>query len=69
MKRKKFSTNSGLPVKFLRSSGSCVATPTGQVLRWQTRIITQPGDDERRGREAELLGAEQRRDRRRRGRS
>ena len=36
--------------------------PTGQVLRWQTRIITQPGHDERRGREAELLGAEQRRD-------
>ena len=42
MKRKKFSTNSGCPVKRLRSSGSCVAMPTGQVLRWQTRIITQP---------------------------
>ena len=42
MNRKKFSTNSGLPVNFLRSSGSCVATPTGQVFRWQTRIITQP---------------------------
>ena len=26
----------------LRSSGFCVATPTGQVSRWQTRIITQP---------------------------
>ena len=42
MKRKKFSTNSGLPLNCLRSSGSCVATPTGQVLRWQTRIMMQP---------------------------
>ena len=42
MKRKKFSTNSGLPVNFLRSSGSCVATPTGHVFRWQTRIMMQP---------------------------
>src|SRR6266550_787438 len=42
MKRKKFSTNSGLPANFFRSSGSCVAMPTGQVFRWQTRIITQP---------------------------
>ena len=25
-----------------RSRGSCVATPTGQVLRWQTRIMMQP---------------------------
>ena len=25
-----------------RSSGSCVAMPTGQVLRWQTRIMMQP---------------------------
>ena len=33
---------SGLPVNFLRSSGFCVATPTGQVLRWQTRIMMQP---------------------------
>ena len=40
--RKKFSTNSGLPVYRLRSTGFCVATPTGQVSRWQTRIITQP---------------------------
>ena len=29
-------------MKFLRSSGFCVATPTGQVSRWQTRIIVQP---------------------------
>jgi len=42
MKRKNRSTNSGLPVKRWRSSGSCVATPTGQVLRWQTRIMMQP---------------------------
>ena len=42
MNLKKFSTNSGLPVNFFRSSGSCVAMPTGHVLRWQTRIITQP---------------------------
>jgi hypothetical protein len=33
--------------------------PTGQVFRWQTRIITQPEHDQRRGREAVLLGAEQ----------
>ena len=42
MNRKKLTMNSALPVNFLRSSGSCVATPTGQVFRWQTRIITQP---------------------------
>ncbi len=42
MNSKKLTTNSGLPVKRLRSSGFCVATPTGQVSRWQTRIITQP---------------------------
>ena len=42
MKRMKFTTCSGSPVNFSRSSGSWVATPTGQVLRWQTRIIMQP---------------------------
>ena len=42
MKRKKFSTNSGCPVNFRRSSGSCVAMPTGQVFRWHTRIMMQP---------------------------
>ena len=41
-KRKKFATNSGWPVKRLRSSGFCVAMPTGHVSRWHTRIITQP---------------------------
>ena len=35
-------TCSGVPWKRLRSSGSWVATPTGQVFRWQTRIMMQP---------------------------
>ena len=52
-------TCSGLPVKRLRSSGSWVATPTGQVFRWHLRIMMQPGDDQRRGGEAELVGPEQ----------
>ena len=42
MNSKKFTTNSGLPENRLRSSGFCVATPTGQVSRWQTRIRMQP---------------------------
>ena len=42
MKRMKLTTCSGSPANFLRSCGSCVATPTGQVLRWQTRIMMQP---------------------------
>ena len=29
-------------MKRLRNFGSCVATPTGQVFRWQTRIMMQP---------------------------
>ena len=33
---------SGFPENFLRSSGSWVATPTGQVFRWHLRIMTQP---------------------------
>src|SRR5438552_382706 len=41
-KRKKASTNSGLPVNLARSLGSWVAMPTGHVLRWQTRIMMQP---------------------------
>ena len=41
-KKKKLTTCSGLPANFCRSSGSCVAIPTGHVLRWQARIITQP---------------------------
>ena len=35
-------TCSGWPVNFFRSSGSCVATPTGHVLRWHFRIMMQP---------------------------
>ena len=40
--RRTFSTNSGLPVNRSRSTGFWVAMPTGQVSRWQTRIMTQP---------------------------
>ena len=35
-------TCSGWPLKRARSTGSCVATPTGQVLRWHLRIMMQP---------------------------
>ena len=42
MKKKKFTTCSGLPENFLRNSGSCVATPTGQVFKWHLRIMMQP---------------------------
>ena len=62
MYSKKVTTNSGLPVNRLRSSGFWVATPTGQVSRWQTRIMMQPETTSGAVREAELLGAEQRRD-------
>ena len=41
-KKKKLMTCSGWPVKRLRSTGSWVATPTGQVLRWHLRIMMQP---------------------------
>ena len=52
----------GRPLKRLRSTGSCVATPTGQVLRWHLRIMMQPAAISGAGREAELVGAEQRAD-------
>jgi hypothetical protein len=42
MNSKKLITNSGLPVNLERSSWFWVATPTGQVSRWQTRIMMQP---------------------------
>src|SRR5712692_2402566 len=42
MKRMKFTTFSGLPANLARRRGSCVAIPTGQVLRWQARIMMQP---------------------------
>src|SRR3990167_5168321 len=32
----------GLPENLARNSGSCVATPTGQVFRWHLRIMMQP---------------------------
>ena len=38
----KFTTYSGLPQKFFRSSGFWVAMPIGQVSRLHTRIMTQP---------------------------
>ena len=38
----KFMTYSGFPRKRQRSAGFCVATPTGQVSRLHTRIMTQP---------------------------
>ena len=50
-------------MKRLRKRGSCVATPTGQVFRWQTRIMMQPSDDQRRGGKTKFLRAEQRGDR------
>ena len=42
MNRMKFTTWAASPVNFSRRRGSWVATPTGQVLRWQTRIMMQP---------------------------
>ena len=38
----KLTTYSALPANFSRSRLSWVAMPTGQVLRWQTRIMMQP---------------------------
>ncbi len=42
MNRKKLTTCSAWPANFSRSFGFCVAMPTGQVSRWQTRIMMQP---------------------------
>ena len=41
-KKKKLMACSGWPLNLARSTGSCVATPTGQVLRWHLRIMMQP---------------------------
>ncbi len=41
-KKRYLTTWSGVPWKRARSSGFCVAMPTGQVFRWQTRIMMQP---------------------------
>mmetsp|Transcript_24767 Transcript_24767/g.83234 ORF Transcript_24767/g.83234 Transcript_24767/m.83234 type:complete len:365 (-) Transcript_24767:3195-4289(-) len=40
--QKKFMTCSGLPSNLRRSSGSCVAMPTGHVFKWHLRIMMQP---------------------------
>ena len=62
MNRKKFSTNSGLPLNRARNSGFWVATPDRAGVE-----VAHPHHDaarhhQRRRGEAELLGAEQRRD-------
>mmetsp|Transcript_23435 Transcript_23435/g.61184 ORF Transcript_23435/g.61184 Transcript_23435/m.61184 type:complete len:202 (+) Transcript_23435:1002-1607(+) len=41
-RKKKLMTCSGWPSNFARSSGSCVAMPTGQVFRWHLRIMMHP---------------------------
>jgi hypothetical protein len=41
-KKKKLITCSGWPRETARSTGSCVAMPTGQVFRWHLRIMMQP---------------------------
>ncbi len=46
-------------MKFLRRRGSWVATPTGQVFLWHTRIMMQPIETSGRGGEAKFLGAQQ----------
>ena len=42
MKLKRLTTFSGLPSNLARSLGSCVHTPTGQVLEWHCRTMMQP---------------------------
>ncbi len=42
MKLNRLMTFSGEPSKRLRSSASCVQTPTGQVLLWHCRTMMQP---------------------------
>mmetsp|Transcript_22154 Transcript_22154/g.66501 ORF Transcript_22154/g.66501 Transcript_22154/m.66501 type:complete len:275 (-) Transcript_22154:2754-3578(-) len=42
MRKKKLMTCSGWPSNLARSSGSCVAMPTGHVFRWHLRIMMQP---------------------------
>ena len=52
-----------MPWKRLRSSGSCVAMPTGHVFRWQARIMMQPVAISGAVEKPHLVGAEQRGDR------
>ena len=42
MKLKRLTTFSGVPSNLARSFGSCVQTPTGQVLEWHCRTMMQP---------------------------
>ena len=62
MNLKKLTTCSACPRNFSRSLGFWVAMPTGQVSRWQTRIMMQPMTTSGRRGEAVLLGAQQRGD-------
>ncbi len=61
-KKKKFTTCFRLSLEFLRSSGSCVATPTGQVFRWHLRIMMQPVTTSGAVGESKFVGAENRAD-------
>ena len=62
MKRKKFTTNSGLPVNFLRSFGILRRDADRAGVEVADAHHDAAHDDERRRREAELLGAQQRGD-------
>src|SRR5689334_24484365 len=44
-KRMKLTTWAGSPVNLARSLGSCVATPTGHVFRWHTRMRMQRSEE------------------------
>ena len=61
-KKKKLTTCSGVPLKRLRSSGSCVAMPDRAGVQVAGAHHDAAGRDQRRGREAHLVGAEHRRD-------
>ena len=59
-RKKKFTTCSGWPWKRLRSSGSCVAMPDRARVEVTGAHHDAAGRDQRGGREAHLVGAEQR---------
>ena len=61
-KKKKLTTCSGVPLKRLRSSGSCVAMPDRARVQVAGAHHDAAGRDQRRRREAHLVGAEHRRD-------
>lgn len=60
--RMKLTTWEGSPVKRRRSSGSCVATPTGQVFQMTHSHHDAPENHQRSGCKTELLGPEEGRD-------